>query len=222
MGMRYVGLEGKEDAWIWKASKNGDFSTKSAYATTKAAKPQNNSLKTSPETLKNVWETPATHKVKVMTWRLVRNRLPTCENLRKMNIQIDEVEAWCNACCSNLETCNHLFIECPKADAVWSRIQQWVGVSGPRPKDIVGHLETFANLGQKKHKKLLTTAWMCTVWLLWKNRNESRFDGKQWDIQSLCREVKVRLWCWIKIFKFCNVDASFDSWMSSRLIADVL
>ncbi|XP_057794911.1 uncharacterized protein LOC131011143 [Salvia miltiorrhiza] len=213
-GQRVHGFGSKKDAWRWKATKGGDFSTKSAYDIVKAAKTRNINSNPTSEILKEVWNTPATHKAKVTTWRLVRNRLPTCDNLRRRNIQIGVEESWCNACCHRSETCKHLFIECPKADAVWSGIQQWLGINGPRPNDITEHLEAFTNLGKKKHRKTLRALWMCITWLMWKNRNESRFDGKTWDVQALIREIKVMFWCWIKIFKLSNADVSFSSWMS--------
>ncbi|XP_057803544.1 uncharacterized protein LOC131018864 [Salvia miltiorrhiza] len=140
--------------------------------------------------LKRVWDTPTPQKARVTSWRILRNRLPTCDNLRKRNILVGEEEGWSNACCNQFESIAHVFLTCPKSEAVWIKMQKWLRVSAPHPQNIIAHFDAFTNMGKKKSCKFLSALWMCVNWMLWKYRNDSRFDDKTWEIQSFIREIR--------------------------------
>ncbi|XP_057791178.1 uncharacterized protein LOC131008308 [Salvia miltiorrhiza] len=125
-------------------------------------------------------------KAKVTAWRALRDRLPTCANLRKRNIMIDEVEMNCNACFESVEDINHTLLCCPKASAIWDGISRWIGFQTARPQVVQDHYLALSHLGNgKKSKKFLKSLWVCTVWILWRHRNASRFDRKGWDIPEV-------------------------------------
>ncbi|XP_057803708.1 uncharacterized protein LOC131019040 [Salvia miltiorrhiza] len=210
-------MTGEANSWRWCASSEGSFSTKSAYALVKASRIIANQTSINKESIKQVWATPAPQKARVTSWRLLRNKLPTCDNLRKRNIQLGEEEAMCNACCQHYESTVHTFIECPKTEKVWTGIQNWLGISGPRPQDIAAHFDAFANLGRKRNRIFLRALWMCTTWILWKSRNESRFEGRPWKIENLIRDIKVRVWSWNKVFKLLDWNCNFSSWMTGDM-----
>ncbi|XP_057803570.1 uncharacterized protein LOC131018894 [Salvia miltiorrhiza] len=191
----HIPCAGKTDGWTWKASKEGVYTTKSAYSVMAATKNVVPAAQDVNETLAAVWETPAPFKVRVTAWRCLRNRLATCDNLIKRNVAISTEESACNGCVSGVETVDHLFLLCPKVEQVWDGIQKWLGFSTVRPHNITHHFTSFTHLGRRKRsEKFLKTVWTCTIWLLWKRRNESRFDGKGWEVQMLIQEIKGRLW----------------------------
>ncbi|XP_057779420.1 uncharacterized protein LOC130997999 [Salvia miltiorrhiza] len=162
-----------------------------------------------------VWEAPTPHKAKVTAWRCLRNRLATCENLRRRNVQIGVEERWCNACISSEETTEHLFLHCPKAAAVWDQIFQWLDIKTANPRGILQHFISFISAGKrKKERRLLKALWVGTVWLLWESRNESRFQGKVWDIDRLVLQIKGRLWSWNEAYKVLGLGIPFSSWCS--------
>ncbi|XP_057790799.1 uncharacterized protein LOC131007900 [Salvia miltiorrhiza] len=167
--------------------------------------------------MEQVWDTPAPQKARLVTWRILRKRLPTCDNLRRRNIHLGEEESMCNACCHKAETINHLFLECPKTTALWNGILNWLGINGPWPSDVEEHFKAFVNMGKSKSRKFLAALLMCVIWILWKSRNDSRFEGKPWDIQSVLRDIKVRLWSWNKIFNLSNYELSFSAWMTEKV-----
>ncbi|XP_057803470.1 uncharacterized protein LOC131018781 [Salvia miltiorrhiza] len=103
---------GCADGWTWIASPDGQYSTKSAYI--KATRNETTMSIINKETLARVWDTPAPQKAIVTTWRILRNRLSTCDNLRKRNVPLGEEELKCNACIHQKETTNHFFLLCPK------------------------------------------------------------------------------------------------------------
>ncbi|XP_057808808.1 uncharacterized protein LOC131023279 [Salvia miltiorrhiza] len=204
-----VPIAGKEDSWVWSATKDVSFSTKSAYNIIQDSRNTATQTSFSKEMMQKMWDTPVPQKAIVTSWRLLRNRLP--------NIPIGEVELMCNACCHQLESANHLFTRCPKTEEVWIGVQRWLGVHTLRPQGTIEHFDAFTNLGRKKSSKFLRALWICTTWLLWKSRNERRFDGKNWEVQSLIGEIKVRLWSWNMIFKLNEKEMCFSSWMSGSI-----
>ncbi|XP_057779431.1 uncharacterized protein LOC130998010 [Salvia miltiorrhiza] len=208
-----------KDTWKWKATKDGEFTTKSAYSILEASNTESHSPQLHIEALSNVWDVPAPHKARVTAWRCLRNRLATCDNLVKRQVVLDTVERRCNACFSSEETADHLFLFCPKAVMVWDSIQRWLGVQTVRPGNVAQHFTSFFHLGrEKKSKKVLKALWIGTVWLLWKKRNESRFDGEVWEVSCLVLEVKGRLWSWIKIFNLHVVEVDFGVWCSHDFV----
>ncbi|XP_057811533.1 uncharacterized protein LOC131025764 [Salvia miltiorrhiza] len=198
-----VPTAGTIDGWRWTASKDGRFSTSSAYAWIKESRSREVTRSSSKQKSALAWKICAPQKVRVSAWRILRNRLPSCDNLRKRNIPVGEEEIMCNACCQEVESANHVFLTCPKTDMLWSEIQRWTGFLSARPNSIEGHFDVFTQMGKgKKSRRFLSALWACTTWLIWKGRNESRFEGKNWDVKKLCGEIKARMWSWNRIFNF--------------------
>ncbi|XP_057811882.1 uncharacterized protein LOC131026130 [Salvia miltiorrhiza] len=139
---------GMSDEWRWKASKNGKFTTNSAYQIIAASRGDSHSNQLSHEVLAKVWDAPAPHKVKVTAWRCLRNRLATCCNLSKRHVDLSVEEAWCNSCILIEETNEHLFLTCGKSELIWDAIQKWIGISTARPKGVVQHFLMFSHLGR--------------------------------------------------------------------------
>ncbi|XP_057803730.1 uncharacterized protein LOC131019067 [Salvia miltiorrhiza] len=113
---------GNSDEWRWKATKNGKFTTKSAYQIIAASRGETQSNQLSHDVLAKVWEAPAPHKVKVTAWRCLRNRVATCYNLFKRHVDLSVEEAWCNSCILREATTDHLFLTCAKIDLIWGAI----------------------------------------------------------------------------------------------------
>ncbi|XP_057808813.1 uncharacterized protein LOC131023283 [Salvia miltiorrhiza] len=161
------------------------------------------------------WKISAPQKAKVTMWRSFRNRLPTCDNLKKRRIPLEEAESMCNACCYREETVQHLFLLCPKTEMIWNGIQKWLGVHSVRPNNIEAHFDSFTNLGKgKQSRKFLEALWVCIIWLVWKSRNESRFGGKNWEVTKMMGEIKARIWSWNKSFGLADLGTDFVSWFS--------
>jgi hypothetical protein len=72
-----------------------------------------------------IWHKPL--KVSMLAWRLLRNRLPTKDNLVTRNI-ISHDTCLCVNGCGTLETANHLFLSCPVFAPLWNLVRSWIGV----------------------------------------------------------------------------------------------
>lgn len=86
---------GVVDSWVWRVSP----STNSAYS-----QRTNGGLKALHITLAEVWRINIPRKVVFLTWRTLRDRLPTKDNSWKRGIITDEAELMCPLCNQQVET----------------------------------------------------------------------------------------------------------------------
>ncbi|MCI00433.1 cysteine-rich receptor-like protein kinase, partial [Trifolium medium] len=94
----------EEDLWVWRYDMAGGYSVRGAYALLTTADA------TTPAVASDlIWHKHVPLKVSVLAWRLLRNRLPTKDNLVARNI-ISHDACFCVNGCGTLETANHLFL----------------------------------------------------------------------------------------------------------------
>ena len=96
----------KEDKWLWKLESSNDFTVQSAY---KVMVHRHHS--TSTVSLKVLWHNDVPLKVVLFAWRLIRDRLPTKDNLFRRGVIASDARL-CVGGCGSLETSPHLFLHC--------------------------------------------------------------------------------------------------------------
>jgi hypothetical protein len=98
------------DSWVWRHDIDGGYSVRGAYALLTRVDVANEVV-----VFNLIWHKLVPLKVSMLAWRLLRNRLPTKDNLVTHNIIFHEASLCVNGCCT-LETTNHLslvFCFCP-------------------------------------------------------------------------------------------------------------
>ncbi|XP_057809163.1 uncharacterized protein LOC131023635 [Salvia miltiorrhiza] len=141
----------------------------------------------------------------------------------KRKIQIAVEERWCNACVTAEETVEHVLLHCPKTEQVWNNIQQWINIKTVTPRGLSQHFLSFIHASKdKRWRKFLKGLWIGTVWILWRCRNESRFQGKVWDVQKVTQEIIGRMWSWNSFFHIVDINFPFSLWCSNGLVLDSL
>ncbi|XP_057803173.1 uncharacterized protein LOC131018471 [Salvia miltiorrhiza] len=206
--------QGKNDRWIWKPSPNGFFSVNSAYKEISKELSSNTQSSIGKE-FRSIWKAAATQKAKFTAWRILKDRMATCENLIRRQISISNVEADCIFCRSQQEDSNHLFFGCQRTSEIWYELLSWLGVQmalQPRAKE---HFNTFSNLGNKKDACTLRSLWIRSVWCIWNLRNECKFSKSSWSKDNLIREIKSRTWTWSSAFGSKPAARDFKAWMIS-------
>ncbi|KAK4422035.1 hypothetical protein Salat_2154300 [Sesamum alatum] len=85
----------------------------------------------------------------------------------------------CSLCINTNEMTKHLFFECPFSACVWSDIRQWLGINR-RMSTILNAVKWLKKekTGSSVQNKARLLALACTVYSLWKHRNEVIFKGK--------------------------------------------
>ncbi|KAG2257434.1 hypothetical protein Bca52824_076728 [Brassica carinata] len=130
-----------------------------------------------PAVLKNkVWKTKTPAKLKHFLWRLLSRSLATANNLKRCHITQNDQ---CRRCCSEVETEDHIFFECPYAKRIWrtSGISNLI-ISNPSStleEKIDACLQ--CSLSTRLSHMQYLPFWL--LWRLWKSRNMSIFQQKE-------------------------------------------
>ncbi|XP_057808641.1 uncharacterized protein LOC131023114 [Salvia miltiorrhiza] len=202
---------GKSDVWKWKATSDFTFSVKSAYkAICLMANPTNTGRKE--KEMLTIWKAPAPLKAVTTSWKLFKGRLPTCDNLLKRQVPIQNSEALCVRCKLKEETIEHTFFACQNSDDIWKKIIFWLGQQSVLHRKVKDHYNAFTNLGKKENQRFLRGVWICTTWVLWKERNECKFNQGKWNGEKLFAEIKSRLWGWKMTYKMSSSTSDFRNW----------
>lgn len=82
----------------------------------------------------------------LFAWRLLRDRLPTKDNLNRRHI-VGFDEQSCVSGCGEVEISSHLLLHCNFFGIVWHHIFRWIGVSSVLPLDALSHFHQFSLIG---------------------------------------------------------------------------
>jgi len=111
------------DRLIWKETKDGQFSIRSAYhlgiQMREVYGGQSSSEAKDTGLWKFLWSLNVPNQVKIFTWRACRGILPTRVNLHKRKVVEDNL---CPCCKREAETVIHALWSCPAAQDVWGNV----------------------------------------------------------------------------------------------------
>jgi len=100
-----------------------------------------------------MWKVDTMQKIKVCMWQMCHNALPARGVLLKRGCNIDPR---CLLCANDIETMDHLFIECPITGKVWELAykHQWI------PSNVLSNinhswLHSFGMLSKVRKPKIL-------------------------------------------------------------------
>ena len=165
-----------------------------------------------------VWLKHVPLKVSVFVWRLLRNRLPTKDNLIRRRALQQENNS-CVGGCLILETSVHLILHCNFFGSLWNLIYKWIGISFISPNLVTDHLHHFGNLaGLLRYTHIyLQVIWHSTTWVIWKERNNRIFKNKAQDLFKLVDFVKLLSFSWLKA-KLLSSAFGYNDWWRNPLL----
>lgn len=82
-------------------------------------------------------------KVLLLVWHLLRNRLPTKDNLKRRSV-LHVIDLACATGCGVTETATHLFLDCEMSYGLWLHVWNWVGLSMVPLGQIRDHFAQFS------------------------------------------------------------------------------
>ncbi|KAL2225249.1 UNVERIFIED_CONTAM: Retrovirus-related Pol polyprotein from type-2 retrotransposable element R2DM, partial [Sesamum indicum] len=136
-----------------------------------------------------IWKAFIPPKYSFILWLGLRGRLATRDRLGFL-----QEEDLCSLCINTKESAKHLFFECPFSNFVWSRIRHWLGINRTMStlQSAVKWLKK-EKTGSSVQNKARHLALACTVYTLWRQRNEIIFEGSTACPERLVNLVKVTL-----------------------------
>jgi len=149
--------------------------------------------------------------VSLFVWRLLRNRLPTRDNLVRRNILQPPVSL-CPFGCNVLESARHIFLECAASNYLWCQVTSWLGIYVVFPIELRDHLYQFSHMAglPRYTHSFLTGIWFACVWIIWKVRNERIFKNAHSHPYALVEKAKLHSFLWVKAkhpsFTYCYYD----------------
>lgn len=165
----------QEDRITWTHSASGEYSAKSSYD----LHFQNMSRCSVAEL---IWKTKAPPKCRFFIWLLLQVRQwPN--------------EYFCQLCVRNLETANHLFVECPVVKSIWHRVGQWAGAPSMQPEnwELVENVSEWfvqmMNSLQPTLKEGMRSLIMLTTWEIWRERNSRVFRKVGRQVQRIVESI---------------------------------
>jgi len=105
------------------------------------------------ERTNNMWHNLIPQKVSMFGWRLLRNCLPTRDNLVRQGVISDELIV-CPSGCGVHEVADHFFLGCATLCSLWSLAWHWLQISSVTSYVIRDHIYQFnymAGMPQSNH-----------------------------------------------------------------------
>lgn len=166
-----IGNKDSDDFCSWILDKQGTFSVRSAYKIIHSAH-QTTHLSFDSSFWKKLWKIKASHRTKILIWRISQAAIPTRDILK---IRMNWIEGECLLCNEEDETRVHCFFNCYFARLIWSRTMGLRTEAHPN-WNIAQWLEACVypeeNLGISRDMASTTQTKMCLIIdALWKERN---------------------------------------------------
>ncbi|OMO88655.1 reverse transcriptase [Corchorus capsularis] len=117
---------------------------------------------------KLVWSSGVMPKMKYFFWRVFWNILPIKSVLRRRGLEIDDT---CDVCGGHEDSMFHALFECPFSMRVWDLVCPWVASCLEDWSDEIDLWDFFLAKASRPVGQL--DKFLCTLWLLWKNQNNS-------------------------------------------------
>jgi hypothetical protein len=198
-----------QDSWRWTLNPNHGYSVKEAYRyiTDSGAMVDRSQVD-------DVWSNHIPSKVSLLGWRLLRNRLPTKDNLVRRGI-LSLTDGNCVAAgCNVLETASHLFMHCNVSDSLWSNVRCWLGIDLVYPAELRHHFIQFTRMSglPRTTHLFFTVIWFATIWVLWKERNNCVFQNTSASSSILLERVKQHSFLWLKSKQTALLYSFYDWW----------
>ena len=123
------------------------------------------------------------------------DRIPTRYHIDLRGIDLNSVR--CPLYDGDIETSQHLFVDCPVSSDLWKFISSWWGLTS-YPNDLPNLLSWADSLNPNKATKLcFFNVIQTATWVLWRYRNRVCFDPKPPRKDTLGEQVKVLSHSWI-------------------------
>jgi hypothetical protein len=186
----------------WSLDPSGTFSVNSMYAKLDEG--------ASVAHFKDIWAAKLPLKIRIFTWQLALNRLPTSALISARN---GPGTGRCSLC-GEVEDASHIFFNCSMAKFLWAVTRlllgcNWSPANFPQFYSLVSSL-----LG--RHKRTTWALFAAQSWVLWRVRNKLTIESKVLRHPTdIIYKISIFLQLWELTTK--QMDRSSLRWMIRRL-----
>ncbi|KAL8472629.1 hypothetical protein ACS0TY_029726 [Phlomoides rotata] len=211
---RYTLSTGRDDCWKWKYSSNGIYVVKKAYDLRMERRGDAREVEQETSLFKKLWKSWAVRKAVVTSWKLLKGKMATTDNLGRRGITLNNEEKKCQFCLEEEESIRHIFFECKVSSSIWESILRWLGVSMVLHIDPKIHFLHFGEcLGSGTKATVARTIWIGTVWSLWNTRNDIVFNKATFNADRESSKIKISVWNWISALDQRLLDLNLRNWL---------
>jgi hypothetical protein len=182
---------GEPNAFTWLMSDSGSNSAASAYRLQFLGS-------TESPLVASIWDAWAPAKYRQLAWLIVQNRVLTADRLMARQ---RPNSYFCPLCWRNLETAEHLLVECPWSRNLWTLVASRFGLaslgpetwrsSGPLP----AWLASLASAAPTEVKACKSIA-LLVIWAIWRERNDRIFRARERRPVEVRGDIIDERSCW--------------------------
>eukprot|EP00253_Pinus_taeda_P006377 PITA_06377 len=157
------------DELVWNQAENVIYTPKAGYISLNIQKKRD----TISFWWKSLWKLTAPPRTKLFFWGILRNKVPTGEQITHRAFQ---GPTWCILCKCASKTTDHLFLRCSVILALWNSLSTLIQMNGQwEGDDLSSAWEVWSN--RHKGTKLISLP-VLVNWHIWKARNRHILDNK--------------------------------------------
>jgi hypothetical protein len=167
---------------------------------------------------KLIWHPQISSKVSIFAWRLLRDRLPTKDNLVTRGI-LPTAAHLCVSGCGEAESARHLLLSCTTFGSLWALVRSWIGIPEMEYTSLRDHFVqfTYSAGGSRARRSFLQLIWLACVWVVWTERNHRLFRGSACTTHQLLDKIKLFSFRWLKATSV-TLASNCHSWWSSPML----
>ncbi|XP_039683490.1 uncharacterized protein [Medicago truncatula] len=143
------------DKWRWLLDPIHGYSVRGVYTFLSS-----NGAMVNRSSVDDVWHKHIPSKVSLLVWRLLRNRIPTKDNLEQRGV-LTSADTFCVFGCDTTESAEHLFLHCSMAGYLWALVSNWLGISFVFAGELRHHCLQFTKMAGMQ---LLTFSFFRVIW----------------------------------------------------------
>ncbi|WOL10078.1 DNA-directed primase/polymerase protein isoform X6 [Canna indica] len=168
------------DRWIWVENWKGELTVKNAYFFLKNKEEKVKGLEID---WKKIWKIRCSERAKMFIWEMVWGKLPTSNWFAQFSgVEADK----CYVCKEGIDDWKYIFFNCKFSSRYWELAEKALCIKF-RFKDRwnegkwLDETEGF----ESESAELILAFLSVSMWMIWKNRNKEKFEGKCWDLHEV-------------------------------------
>ncbi|XP_021980594.2 uncharacterized protein LOC110876743 [Helianthus annuus] len=183
-----VAFNGSVDVWRWRSEVGVPFSTKQVRGDILNAVSGGGGF---------FWNYWAPSKCNFLAWRATRGFIASKEGLVHRGVPLPDT--LCARCGLEVETPDHIFLNCLWAKSIWWNMLAWMRISFPTEcNNLMDLFDAIKECpGSKVWKRIVHVVSLATVWRIWGARNSKTFEDTFIPISKTVDLIKEDAFFWI-------------------------